>query len=81
MPDHIPRQGPATAWVGAAWLQQLRTDPRRWRLALRDRWAFARTRARSRAVWSWADPGPGIALTAHLTVRAIRLLRPHRGGR
>jgi predicted ATP-grasp superfamily ATP-dependent carboligase len=62
----------AAAWVGAAALAALRApggSP--WRTA-RDWLAFRRSPRRARAVWSWRDPGPGLAVAARLLAAAGR---------
>lgn len=65
-------QRPAAAWVGSAWLQRLTTDRSAWRQVVRDRVAFARERNGVRAVWSWRDPVPGLAVTARIAQRGLR---------
>lgn len=65
-------QRPAAAWVGSAWLQRLTTDRSAWRQVARDRVAFARARNGVRAVWSWRDPAPGLAVTARIAQRGLR---------
>ena len=74
-PTQQPVQVPATAWVGSAWAHRLRIDPGDWRLALRDRVAFARSQRRVRAVLSGRDPMPTLALGAHLAGKAWARLR------
>ncbi|MBK7324204.1 MAG: ATP-grasp domain-containing protein [Candidatus Microthrix sp.] len=74
-PTQQPVQVAATAWVGSAWAHRLRIDPGDWRLALRDRVAFARSQRRVRAVLSGRDPMPTLALGAHLAGKAWARLR------
>lgn len=68
----------ATAWVGSAWLARLRSDPGSWRLLLRDRLRFARSPRRIRAVWSWTDPLPALALVWRLLSRWLDQKRSDR---
>lgn len=71
-PVHQPRQHEAGAWLGAGWLERMRTDPAyRWR-TVADRWAFSRLPVRARAIWSWQDPRPGVRVFARLVGRATR---------
>lgn len=80
LPQRVPTQGPATAWVGSAWAERLMTAPGEWRVALRDRVAFARSPGRVRSVLDRRDPKPAMALASHMGGRAwARLAR--RGGR
>ncbi len=74
-PTQQPVQVPATAWVGSAWAHRLRVEPGDWRLALRDRLAFARSQRRVRSVLSGRDPMPTLALGAHLVGKAWARLR------
>ena len=55
----------ASAWVGAAFLDQLRSPAGR-STAAGDWWRFQRAPGRVRAVWSWRDPRPGLGLLALL---------------
>lgn len=57
--------GRASAWVGAAFLDQLRSPAGR-STAAGDWWRFQRAPGRVRAVWSWRDPRPGLGLLALL---------------
>jgi predicted ATP-grasp superfamily ATP-dependent carboligase len=70
-PPTTPRRR-AAAWVGSAWLARLRSDGPGRRDVLLDRWRFARAPGRVRAIWSWRDPGPGLAVVARLLRRAAR---------
>lgn len=80
VPRQIPEQQHAAAWMGNAWLQRLLSDPSyRW-AALRDRWDFARAPRRVRAVWTWRDPLPSLALGGRLVAHAARSLLRRRPG-
>ena len=79
VPTVVAPQHRATAWVGSAWLTRLSSDWSTWPSALADRWAFARSPRRVRAVWSWRDPSPAMAVTSRLARRAlIALVRSDR---
>ena len=80
-PAHPPVQGPATAWVGSAWLQRIQHSHLDVGLALHDRLAFAFAPARVRAVWSWRDPLPALAVAGRLVRRAATALRSQRSPR
>ena len=69
-----PATVPATAWVGSAWLNRLLVDGSQRGEVLRDRWRFARSPGRVRAVWDRSDPLPVLALAARLTGRLLRRL-------
>jgi predicted ATP-grasp superfamily ATP-dependent carboligase len=74
----------AAAWIGSAWLGRFLADPSARGMLLHDRIRFARSPNRVRAVWSWSDPLPGLALTLRLIVGMARRLRgghpPREGG-
>ena len=73
--QRLPKQRPATAWIGSAWLQRFVDEPDSRRQLIADRWRFARAPRRVRAVWSWADPLPGLMLTGRVaSVVARRFL-------
>lgn len=63
--------GPAAAWVGSAALARARSGSGGVRVVLADRWAFQRSPGRVRAVWSWRDPRPAVAVVRRLA-RAAR---------
>jgi predicted ATP-grasp superfamily ATP-dependent carboligase len=71
-PQPVVTQAPATAWVGSAWLQRFLDDPGSRRHLVADRWRFARSPRRVRAVWSWRDPVPGLLLSGRVASGAIR---------
>ena len=73
-PHTVPRQHPAAAWVGSAWLERIRSDGTYRRTAIRDWLDFRRVPRRARAVWSWRDPGPGLRVLSRLAWRAVRSL-------
>jgi predicted ATP-grasp superfamily ATP-dependent carboligase len=67
-------QGHATAWVGSACAAMVRERPSALGTAIADRIKFGTSPARVRAVLSWQDPGPGLALGARLARAAGRRL-------
>lgn len=73
-PAEIPTQIQAAAWIGSAWLNRFRSDPKDWRGAIGDRLAFGRAPGRTKAVVDWRDPLPGAALSGRLLSRATRML-------
>jgi D-aspartate ligase len=74
IPNGSPQQLPATAWVGSAWLNRLIHDPSNWKMAVADRVRFGLAPRRVRAVWSWRDPAPGIAVAVRLAYRGLSSL-------
>lgn len=68
-PADLPRQRPATAWIGSAWLARVQGNPGALPSALADRWAFGKSPGRIRAVWTWNDPVPGVVVAARLVRR------------
>jgi predicted ATP-grasp superfamily ATP-dependent carboligase len=67
----IPEQGPATAWIGSAWWQRLRSHPSSVGEAVLDRVRFAISPHRVRAVWSWHDPGPSVRVVERMVRAAV----------
>jgi predicted ATP-grasp superfamily ATP-dependent carboligase len=69
-----PQPAPATqhaaaAWVGSAWLNRLSSDPGYRTAAAVDRYHFARSPNRVKAVWTLRDPMPGMVVGARLARR------------
>lgn len=64
-------QAPAAAWSTSAWIERVRAERGAWRTALHDHREFRRHAHRTTAVWSTADPGPGIAAVTQLLRRAL----------
>lgn len=73
------RTGPVAAWIGAAWLDRIRTDPDGWRLALEERRRFQRFRHRRRAIWDASDPLPSVAVIGRMGRQAIARRTDGRG--
>lgn len=72
VPSLLPVQSDAAGWVGSAWLNRLRYQPGDWRLVLKDRWAFGRSRRRVKAVVDIRDPLPAAMVLARLAGRGLR---------
>jgi len=68
----LPTQRPAAAWVGSAWLNRVRVDPKSLPTALADRWKFGRSPNTVRAVWDLKDPRPGIELARRIVRQIFR---------
>lgn len=75
LPTTRPRQVPASGWVGSAWLARIRQDPRSVSTLIADRWAFAHTPRRVRAVVAIHDPGPALGVVSLLGRGAWRRRR------
>jgi predicted ATP-grasp superfamily ATP-dependent carboligase len=71
-------QAPAAAWSSSGWLERVRSERSAVRTALRDHRDFRRHANRTTAVWSSADPGPGLAAVGQLVRRALRRGGPTR---
>ncbi len=72
VPSTVPPQLPAAAWVGSAAFNRLLQDRSDWRLLAADRLRFQRAPNRTRAVWTWQDPLPGLAVAGRLVSRGTR---------
>jgi predicted ATP-grasp superfamily ATP-dependent carboligase len=72
MPSQPPPQRRATAWVGSAWAQRITADRRSVWPLLRDRLRFAVAPNRVRAIWSWSDPLPSLAVARRLLLASAR---------
>jgi len=75
VPSAVPRQSAAAAWVGSAALNRLVQERSDWRLLAADRLRFQRASNRTRAVWTWQDPLPGLMVAGRLLSRGTRSLR------
>ena len=69
--QRIPDQLDAAAWVGGAAVQRVQADRSVATIAC-DRLHFARAPRKVKAVWTFRDPAPGVALTLHNGSRALR---------
>lgn len=74
LPPAVPAQKPAAAWVGSACLGRLMANPSYWSVFPRDCVRFRLSPGRVRAVWTWGDPGPGLAVAARLLRRGLRAI-------
>lgn len=75
-----PTSGSA-AWIGSAWISRVMSDPTYRADALRDRLRFARATNKVTAVWSAADPVPGLLVVLRLLRNGIRSVRRRATGR
>ncbi len=69
----VRRRTPAAAWMGSAFVAQLSSSAGR-RTAVADRLAFQRSPGRVRAICSFRDPLPSVALSARYGAAALRRL-------
>lgn len=67
----IPDQLEAAAWVGGAAVQRIQADRSVATIGY-DRLHFARAPRKVKAVWTFRDPAPGVALVLHNGGRALR---------
>lgn len=68
----VAPQAPAGAWVGPAWLERVRRDPRDVALWWRDRVAFSRVPGAVFSVWDPRDPGPSVVFVQRLVSAGAR---------
>jgi len=65
-------QTDALGWVGTAWIQRVRDNPRELRTWVRDSWAFRTGHVHRSALWSFRDPGPGLAMATNLVRAGVK---------
>ncbi len=73
-PSHPTVPVDAAAWIGSAWFGRLQQRPGDLRLCIGDRIRFARSPRRERAVLTWRDPAPALAVVADVLSAASRRL-------